>query len=197
MRKVNPVTHAQKRQEILDAASICFERDGFRGASISDICARADISPGRLYHYFRSKETIVRALTESRLETATKLFGAMLETVDPIGALISEILKRSAALGSERKLLVIEMLAEAARNPSLAELLREGSAKFRSLLAEFLAEAQKRGRVDPSLDPDLTAAILMSVIDGANTLAIRAPSIDPRKAGALIKILVERLLAPQ
>ena len=41
MRKLDPVRHEQRRREILAAAGRCFARDGFRGASISDICAEA------------------------------------------------------------------------------------------------------------------------------------------------------------
>ncbi len=55
MRKLDPVKHEEKRREILAAAGRCFARDGFRGASISQICAEAGISSGHLYHYFASK----------------------------------------------------------------------------------------------------------------------------------------------
>ncbi len=67
MRKVDPVKYEEKRRDILQAAMQCFVRDGFRGASISDICAAAGISPGHLYHYFPGKEAIIGAMAETRL----------------------------------------------------------------------------------------------------------------------------------
>jgi TetR/AcrR family transcriptional repressor of uid operon len=42
MRKIDPVKHEEKRQEILEAAGRCFARKGFQGATISDICAEAN-----------------------------------------------------------------------------------------------------------------------------------------------------------
>src|ERR1700687_2268603 len=38
MRKVDQAKYDEKRRHILEAADECFQRDGFRGASISDIC---------------------------------------------------------------------------------------------------------------------------------------------------------------
>ncbi|QYU68460.1 TetR/AcrR family transcriptional regulator [Leptolyngbya sp. 15MV] len=49
----------KRRRQILDAALRCFRESGFRGASVSDICKVAGMSPGHLYHYFPSKEAIV------------------------------------------------------------------------------------------------------------------------------------------
>ncbi|AXW40894.1 hypothetical protein CJO89_22165 (plasmid) [Ralstonia solanacearum] len=46
MRTIDPVKHEKRRQEILAAADRCFRRDGFRGASISNICAEARMSSG-------------------------------------------------------------------------------------------------------------------------------------------------------
>ena len=73
MRRVDPVKHEEKKQEILGAARRCFIRNGFRGASIADICAEAGISPGHLYHYFPSKEAIVGAMGTAALNTGAAL----------------------------------------------------------------------------------------------------------------------------
>ena len=77
MRKVDRAKYDEKRQHILEAAEGCFQRDGFRGASISDICAAAGMSPGHLYHYFDSKEAIIEAIFESRLEREAAIVGEL------------------------------------------------------------------------------------------------------------------------
>src|SRR5260221_11274361 len=79
MRKVDPVKHEKKRQDILEAAGRCFVRDGFRGASTSDICAEAKISPGHLYHYFASKEAIMAAMAEANLDQAAPRLRLMVQ----------------------------------------------------------------------------------------------------------------------
>src|SRR3546814_1079723 len=91
MRKLDPVKHEEKRREILNAAERCFVRDGLQGASISSICAEARISPGHLYHYFASKEAIVSAMIEVRLEEAAARFAKLAEGADVLSALFCEI----------------------------------------------------------------------------------------------------------
>src|ERR1700736_5705760 len=86
MRKIDPVKHEEKRQEILEAAGRCFARKGFQGATISDICSEAKISPGHLYHYFASKEAIVSAMAEARITQVGARFEHVMESSDPIGA---------------------------------------------------------------------------------------------------------------
>jgi AcrR family transcriptional regulator len=195
VRKVDPVKHDEKRREILEAARRCFVRDGFRGASISDICAEAKISPGHLYHYFESKEAIVSALAEARLEKAATRFAQMMNSSNLVSALVSEIEER-AKTNNEHAFgaLQLEMLAEAGRNPSVGSVLQKRSRQVRSLMADYLREAQKRGQVDPTLDPDLTAAILMGVIDGTKVAAIRDPSLNLTRTLPLVKTLISRFL---
>src|ERR1700742_3474694 len=91
MRTLDPVRHAEKRQEILGAAPRCIARAGLQGASTADICREAGISPGHLYHYFASKEEILTALTASGLERASQRFAEMMQSDDAIGALTAEI----------------------------------------------------------------------------------------------------------
>ncbi len=71
--------------------------------------------------------------------------------------------------------MLLEMLAEAARNPAVAEILHKHSKGMRDLLADLVRKGQDAGEVDSSLDADLVAAILMSVVDGSRNLAVRDP----------------------
>jgi AcrR family transcriptional regulator len=124
MRKVDPVRHEQKRQEILQAALSCFVRDGFHGASTTDICAAAKISPGHLYHYFGSKEAIIEALVQHSLAHAASRFEAILASPDVIEAFLTE-LETTSIRRREAQVLSAEALAEACRNPSFARIVQD------------------------------------------------------------------------
>lgn len=195
MRKIDPIKHEERRRQILKAAGRCFARDGFRGASISDICAEAKISAGHLYHYFPSKETIVGAMTEAHLAQAAMHFDRMTGSSDAVGALVAEVERAKTLHGHTGQLLFIDMLAEAGHNPAIADILREHSRRLRSLLANFLSKAQKEGQVDRSLDADFAAAVLLGVIDGAKTMTIRDPKLDKGRCIDYLKILITRFLA--
>ena len=41
------------------------------------------------------------------------------------------------------------------------------------MVAKVLQKGQARGEIDPALDPETTAAVLISLMDGARALALR------------------------
>src|SRR5260370_35024327 len=94
MRKIDWAKYDEKRQHILEAAQECFQRNGFRGASIGDICAAARMSPGHLYHYFDSKEAIIEAIFELRLERATTIVAELTPNDDLITGLYGRLGQR-------------------------------------------------------------------------------------------------------
>lgn len=200
MRTLDPVRHAEKTQEILGAAARCIARDGFRGASIASICEEAGISPGHLYHYFASKEEILVALTSIGLERFAERFAEMMKSDDAIGTLTAEI---GSHKGKKRdpqhqvmSRLVLEMLVEADRNPTIARIVRKSSATLRGLLVDFIENGQRRGQIDPGLDPAVTAGMLLSVMDGMRTLTIRDPNADMNRSLDMLNTVITRLLSP-
>jgi TetR/AcrR family transcriptional repressor of uid operon len=196
MRKVDPVRHGEKRREILEAAGRCFGRKGFGGASISDICAEAGISPGHLYHYFASKEAIIGAMTDIGLERATARFSEMMKSSDVVEALLAELGRPKLPRPLPNPAIIIDMLAEASRNSEVGKIVREHSRNLLALLAAFIREGQAQGQIDGGLDADLTAALLLAVLDGAKTLAIRDSAIDMPAATEMLRTLINRFLRP-
>jgi AcrR family transcriptional regulator len=54
----------RRMEQIIDAAAREFAEVGYDSSTTNSIAARADISPGSLYQYFRNKEGIAEALAE-------------------------------------------------------------------------------------------------------------------------------------
>ena len=196
MRTVDPIRHAEKRQDILDAARRCFARDGLRGASMSSICAEAGISPGHLYHYFESKDAILGAITQLVLEDVSEEFGRTMESSDALATLMSEAMRDKVREDASTHILVFDMLADADRNPEIATILREHSARMQAMLAEVLHKGQGRGGIDPGLDAMAAAAVLIALVDGVKMMAVRHPGLDRRKAIETLHALILRFLTP-
>ncbi|MBQ9065212.1 MAG: TetR/AcrR family transcriptional regulator [Blautia sp.] len=55
----------ERRSAILDAAISLFDDKGYVNTTISDIARQADMSNGLIYHYFSSKEDILRSYGQS------------------------------------------------------------------------------------------------------------------------------------
>jgi len=200
MRTLDPVRHAEKRQEILDAAARCIARDGFQGTSTADICREAGISPGHLYHYFASKEEILTALTAAGLEKFAERFAEMMQSDDAIGALVAEIGRHKDKKRDPQRhamsRMALEMLVEAGRNPDIARIVRKNSAMLCALLVDFIQSGQLRGQIDPGLDPNVAAAMILSVMDGMRTLMIRDPDADIGSSLEMLQTLIARFLSP-
>lgn len=67
---------AEKRRRILDAALEEFAKKDYKSASTDDIAARAGISKGLLFYYFKNKQSLYLALaeeTKERIENHLKL----------------------------------------------------------------------------------------------------------------------------
>jgi TetR/AcrR family transcriptional repressor of uid operon len=203
MRKIDPIKHEQKRSDILAAASRCFVRHGFRGASISGICSEANISAGHLYHYFTSKEAIIEAMVAVGLAHAEERFNYLMASNDPINALIREI--EQADVDSCRteqhhvkKQLYLDMQAEAGRNPAMAEIVNRHSAKIHAMFATLLKTAQQRGQIDQTLNPELAAVVLLTAIKSIETMNIG--DADPQHAIKplldMLSTLIKRFLTP-
>lgn len=195
LRKVDPVKHEQKRGEILGAAIRCFTRDGFRGASTTDICHEAGISPGHLYHYFPSKVAIIEAMIDLGLAHAAERLEKILAAPDVIKALLADIEETSLRF-RPAQILSLDGLAEAARNPEFAEIIERHTEAVRRMWSDFLRKAQSQGRVDPELDPDATADILIAIIDGSRAMPIRNPKLDIKRSVAHLETMLVRFLSP-
>lgn len=56
------MTTDTRRQTILDAALAAFTAQGYEATTIADICRRACVSNGAVFHHFKSKEAIAAAI---------------------------------------------------------------------------------------------------------------------------------------
>ncbi len=119
-----------------------------------------------------------------------------MESTDVVAALVLEMEQVRTHHAGAKHALLLDMLAEAGRNPALAEILQQHSRGARTLVADLVRKGQAQNRVDPGLDPDLAATILIGVIDGSKIMALRDPTIDTKKSTALLKTLITRFLRP-
>lgn len=67
------------REDLLAAGLAVFDRDGFEGATIAAIRARAHVSNGSFFHFFRSKKELAGTLF---LEVLARYHAAMLTALD-------------------------------------------------------------------------------------------------------------------
>ncbi|MBZ9935887.1 TetR/AcrR family transcriptional regulator [Mesorhizobium sp. BR1-1-16] len=185
-------THEARRAQVLDAARICFARSGFRGASMQEICSEAKMSPGALYRYFPSKETIIEAIAaDERCDAA-----AIVETMRGDAPLLDRTVRcamnyfafmREAGASS----LMAEIGAESLRNSAIGQRFARIDDHVRATIDDILSEAVGRGEIPPIDDMNATIGVLMAAVDG---IALRQIA-DPDLTLARVEPVLRRMLA--
>jgi len=197
MRKVDPEKYEAKKRQILDAAVTCFAKSGFHKTTTAEICAEAQMSPGNLFHYFKTKNAIIEAIVErDRHETAEfhEKAGQAEDLFEEICKLMEERLIKVAE--PIYRQIGIEILAEAMRNPAIGRLAARCDAEANAALIDLLKKAAARGQIDASLDMNKLVTWIAAMIDGAFGRAALDPHFDPIDQGPALREILTRLLKP-
>ncbi len=197
MRTVNHERFEARRRHVREAALACFKRKGFHQASMADICAEAKMSPGNLYRYYDSKEAIIAAICEEDRQGVIDGLAAIGERPNLLEAMLEMAGEALGESDAEKRKFGCEVLAEAARNEVIAEIVRRHNAAIVAICTEAIRRAQEVGQVDHALDPALAAGILVAAAEGLSTqLALGAP-VDAQACRETFKLLMMRFLSPQ
>ncbi len=133
----------KRRKQILEAAQHCFVQHGFHATSMSCIAGAADIPVSLIYRYFAGKETIIAAIVAQDVQEAVRVAEAIeADQAEMIPAVIDQfrrkIIQRS---DPEECALLLEVWAEAARNPKIAKLVREARTHISQRLSTLISIA--------------------------------------------------------
>jgi AcrR family transcriptional regulator len=170
MPKVNQDYLDDRRSEILDAAILCFSRDGFHRTTMRDIVRVSGLSPGAIYNYFKSKEEIVAAIAGRRQEKERRLLVEAIESGPPAKALerVRDAFLEDIENPKERlrRRVSVQLWAEAQRNPEVRKIVRRSFEDPRKMLSEVLLEAQKAGAIAKWADPGAIASFVIATFHG-------------------------------
>lgn len=137
----------RNRDRILDAARRAFAEQGLDVAN-EEIARRAGVGAGTLYRRFPTKQALINALFEQRLDELEPVFGRALAADDGWAGLV-DLLQAAVAL-SARDQGFLETLAYEL-GPELPARLAD---RLFGPMAELLARAQAAGDARPDLVPD-------------------------------------------
>jgi len=171
------------RNQLLDATSRVFARDGYDGTKILDIVREAGLSTGAVYGRFRSKNELLRAAiirSTARLrvggENAVDLLDLM---TGPSG------LRRRALTDSEA--VRLEAYVTARREPEVADALADSHERWRDSMMPLIDAALADGSLRPDADPEAILFLFRTLYLG--TLVHRGsglPGPDPDAWEALL-----------
>ena len=194
-------SRAEKRevqiQRILDAAKKCFVRSGFRGASMHEICAEAGMSPGALYRYFPSKESIIEAISEGHRRDDIAILATMGDgptVMDGFMKAVMTHMRHVHATGMGP--LFTEIRAESMRNETVRNCCFKSEAQVIDAFQHFISGAAAAGLIDPLIDIKTLIPVMMAIGEGIIFSNLPEQGIDADKLEPVFRTLAQAFLRP-
>ncbi|MEV6932223.1 TetR/AcrR family transcriptional regulator [Dactylosporangium sp. NPDC051485] len=171
MPRVSEAHLAARREQIIEAATRCFVRNGFHQTSMQDVIREAGLSVGAFYRYFSSKAELIRAIAEEKV-------GGIVATVDhlleqdpppPLAVAFAELLTQVDANLAEQDgavRIAVQVWGEAAHDPAFAELIGGIYGRIRTSAAALAERARSAGQLPPHTDPEAVGAVVIGLVQG-------------------------------
>jgi TetR/AcrR family transcriptional regulator, repressor for uid operon len=196
---------AERRLRILEAAERAFVRNGFHATTMQGVADEVGMSAGNLYRYFPSKEAIVEGLCELDQARRAESFAAFADLMARNGDLTEAMRKglREHVFGKlpGKARLIVEIWAEAGRNPRVAEITRVIDADVLIGLERLMDVAKAAGAASPALDSRFGARFFFTFVAGLfKRIAIEAdfdPEAETPMALGVLTALFAGKLAPE
>jgi len=159
-----------RREQILEAARVCFLRNGLHNTSMQDLIQEAGLSVGAVYRYFKSKNEIIGAIAESVAGSLTSYVEELAQhepqlPIDELMSLVLDVI--DAQVGPDGNFpLGLQVWAEAPRDPVIGKIVKHRYAGMQSAFTVMARRAVEAGELPPDTDVEAAGAVLFGMIPG-------------------------------
>jgi TetR/AcrR family fatty acid metabolism transcriptional regulator len=150
------IAAADKRTRILEAAVRVFAEHGYHGARVGDIAEDAGVAHGLLYHYFASKDDVLRTIFLENWGALIARFRAVEASDERAPEKLEGIAKILLRTWKNDPALVTVMVREVARSPLLQDRVDEVREAF-AIVQRVIEEGQASGAFRRDLDARLAS----------------------------------------
>ncbi len=155
-----------KKQRILDAATVEIARRGFHQTTVAMIARRAGVADGTIYLYFKNKEEVLVSLFNRALERFIAEGRRKLEDYGTAGEKLRAIVDLHLSLvGQDRDLAIITQVELRHSLHFLEELSRAKVGRYLGIIAEVIASGCDTGEFRRDLDPVLAGKAVFGILD--------------------------------
>jgi AcrR family transcriptional regulator len=174
------------RERILEAATELIGRRGVAGTSTEDVRKAAGISGSQLYHYFDSKQALIRAVitrqAEAPLVPDRPIMGA-LDSVDALQAWADAAVEHQEHNSGRGECTLTSLAGELApADEQTREDLCNGLQRWRSLVHDGLQAMRERGELRPEADLEELSMALLTALQGGSLLSQTLRTAEPMRA---------------
>ena len=166
------VDRDKKRSEIAQKAIEVLAKRGFQATTIQDIADAAGLGKGTVYHYFKTKEEILSAVSEEIFHEMERSFGAALLRIDKPMEKLSALIEEALHVTEDVEHLFIVytelwlMNIRGDKYNDYMSVIKNLHNDLKNLTAGMIDEGKKQGLWDKDTDSDALAAYLVASFDG-------------------------------
>jgi AcrR family transcriptional regulator len=183
-----------RKLEIVEAAVICFLDKGYHQTGVRDIVGQAGISLGNLYNHFKGKEAILVFIAEIEGQELSDFIDGLSATDDPTATLEWFIQEYAVYVSlPENALLGVEILTEALRNPTIADVFGRNRDRLIAALADCLFQGVKSGVFGSRMNPRVVACLILDALEGQGLRSLSLASGDKLARDAIGSFLLNSL----
>ena len=188
-------TDDDRRAHILSAAERAFVAYGFHAATMTQVAEEAGMSAGNLYRYFPSKEAIVEGLCQFDQAERSETFAAIASAGDLRAGMTAALRDHVLGCAPQKARMIVEIWAEASRNPRVAEFTRRLDSDVIEGMAELVELAKARGAAAAHLDARFAARVMFTLVAGLFKRKALEPEFDVAGESAMALGVFEALFA--
>ncbi len=153
------IASEDKRTRILDAAIRVFAERGYHAARVGDIAEDAGVAHGLLYHYFASKDEVLKTIFVENWGQLIVRFRAVEKTDEPAEEKLAGIAKILLRTWRNDPALVTVMVREVARSPLIQGQVAEVGEAF-AIVQRVIEEGQASGAFRSGIDARLASWVV-------------------------------------
>ena len=177
-----PDVSAERKQQILAAATHIFARRGIEAAKMQEIAQEAGLSIGGVYWYYKSKEDIIFGLLQSYIERDIDLSRAVLHAPGSARQRLELILTTGLAETMQLMPVTLEVYRQSVDTPMIRQYLQDYFAAYQEIFAGLLAQGIAGGEFR-AVNPRAAAGMLIALYEGMMELTLLNP--DPSQIAAM------------
>lgn len=163
-----PSVEAERRKQILSAASEVIASVGLQDLRLAHIAKVAGVSSGTIHYYFSTKRDVINAAFEftmsKSLERREPILSSQKDPLATLEQLVDSYLPDDA-VSSEAWRVWAELWAEGMRHEELQQVNEHLYGQWRLVIIEVIRAAQQQGSIKEG-DPASFANMLIGMIDG-------------------------------
>ncbi|MGA7235585.1 MAG: TetR/AcrR family transcriptional regulator [Bryobacteraceae bacterium] len=174
---------SETKARLIESARHLFWEKGYAAASMADLLAHAGVNSGSFYHFFESKEALLRAVLETYIPALRPMIvdPAFAQTREPVARIFAilagyreRIVRTDCKYGCPMGRLALEIDPE---NRPAHQLIAENFRGWIAAIRECVDHMSDR--LPPETDREALATYVLAVMEGAVMLSRSYGAVEP------------------